>query len=183
MKLKNLHLNNIIFCVFFSFCFHFLFIYMILKTKVLHLVVHYSHITCFILFKSSEAVKTDYRNEDPSEAVIPSWFVEHLPQKKVGIFLEKYLFWRPILMKSQGNLCNFTGTGLQCVFPETFQNSYPLGTCKYWRTITLDSLLRFDRKAWLCNFSEHASHRSSKEQLLRKFLQKMLWQKLFLVKL
>lgn len=43
MKLKNLHLNNIIFCVFFSFCFHFLFIYMILKTKIHHLVVHYSH--------------------------------------------------------------------------------------------------------------------------------------------
>ena len=156
---------------------------MILKTKILHLVVHYSHITCLILFKSSEAVKTDYRNEEPSEAVIQSWFVEYLPQKKVGIFLEKYLFWRPILMKSQGNLYNFTGTGLQRVFPETFQNSYPLGTCKYWRTITLDSLLRFDRKAWLCNFSEHASHRSSKEQLLRKFLQKMLWKKLFLVKL
>lgn len=145
MKLKNLHLNNIIFCVFFSFCFQFLFIYMILKTKILHLVVHYSHITCFILFKSSEAVKTDYKNEEPSEAVIPSWFVEHLPQKKVGIFLEKYLFWRPILMKSQGNLYNFTGTGLQrkC-FPWNFSEQLSIRHLQ----ILAYNHIRFFAKIW-----------------------------------
>ena len=95
--------------------FHFVFIFFlsIWYSKQKSTTWLFTIVTCFILFKSSEAVKTDYRNEEPSEAVIQSWFVEYLPQKKVGIFLEKYLFWRPILMKSQGNLYNFTGTGLQ----------------------------------------------------------------------
>ena len=112
MKLKNLHLNNIMFCVFFSFCFHFLFIYMILKTKIHHLVVHYSHMFYLVQKQwSSKNWLQKWGAFRSSHSKLFCWIF--VPKESQNFSWEISLFWSPILMKSQGNLYNFTGTGLQ----------------------------------------------------------------------